>query len=161
MVTGKILSPHAAISPHMELTKMLLWLFLELVGLKSGTIMAFILSPKKSKKATANASYFLKKKLKQTNNSDCMQGSSCEIPTVMPTFSMFEESMKLLSILCGVSGGQRSKMAAHKDGELITLHEYNIAAQFQQQHLCFWGWWIQWSYVFPMLCDANAEIKIP
>ena len=69
---------------------------------------------------------------------------SCEIPTVVPTFSMFEESRKLLSILC--VRGQKSKMAAHKDGELnCNTHVLKLINSMK---------------LFPILCDASSERKI-
>ena len=111
----------------------------------------------KSKMAAESASNFLKKFLK-TYNSDCMQ-DNCIIPTAVPIFFRSRNSMKQLSILCGASGSQKSKMAAQKDEVLISQQVYNIAAKFQQRHPCFWGWGIQRSY-FPYSV-MQADIKNP
>ena len=43
---------------------------------------------------------------------------NCKIPTAVPTFFRSGNSLKQLSILCGVSGSQKSKMAAQKDADL-------------------------------------------
>ena len=62
---------------------------------------------------------------------------NCTIPTAIPTFFRSGNSLKQLSILCGASGSQKSKMAAQKDEVLISQQVYNIAAKFQRRHPCF------------------------
>ena len=77
-----------------------------------------------------NASNVLKNL--KNNNSDGMQ-DNCIIPTALPIFS--RNSMKLFSILCGVSGSQKSKLADLK--EEIPQHVYNIDEKFERQHPFF------------------------
>ena len=43
--------------------------------------------------------------------------------------------MQLFSVLCGAKQSKKSEMATHKPEILISQPVYNIAAQFQPQHL--------------------------
>ena len=52
-------------------------------------------------------------------------------------FSMSRNLMKLFLILCHASGSQKSKMAAHKQGILISQLENNVAVQLQPLYQCF------------------------
>ena len=77
--------------------------------------------------AAANASYFLNfEKLKKTYNSNCVQ-DNCILTTAILIFSTSGNSVKLLSILHGAGGRQKSKMAV-KEEVLISQQVYNIAA---------------------------------
>ena len=71
--------------------------------------------------------------------------------------------MKLLSILCGASGSQKSKMAAHKDEALISQLVYNIAAQFQrrQSETPMFLRFKNSMKLFPILFDASGNLKNP
>ena len=62
--------------------------------------------------------------------------------------------MKLFPILCDASGGQKSKMAAHKQAILISQPAYKITAQFQY---CKVG---KFNEAFSILCDASKSRKL-
>ena len=71
--------------------------------------------------------------------------------------------MKQFLILCDASGNQKFKMAAHQE-EILSISQpvYNITAQFQQQHPCFWGQCIQCSIAaisHTVWCQRKSNIQ--